>query len=219
MKIKSPIIALASAFILMLSGCARQPSDSGSSVPLTGGEPNSAASVSTETDDSDVGASAPAESNGSNAVASAPVAVSGEDVGLDAAKSAALKHAGVAEADAFFTEAKLEYDDGRAEYDIEFTANAKRYEYEIRASDGEVLEFSSEAIPEPTGLLSESKAKELALTYAGFSEEQVTFTKSKLDYDGGVTKYEVEFTVNGIEYEIELDAETGEILKSEIDRG
>lgn len=202
MKIKQLFIALALAFILMLTGCARQTSGNSSSVPLNGSEPSNTASVSNGTDSSSVETSATA---------------SGEDIGLDAAKAVALKHAGFAEADASFTEAKREFDDGRAEYDIEFIANAKRYEYEIRASDGEVLEFSSEAIPDPTGLISEARAKELALAHTGFSEEQVTFTKCKLDYDDGITEYEIEFTVNGVEYEVDLNAQTGEILKSKID--
>lgn len=84
-----------------------------------------------------------------------------------------------------------------------------------------MLGFSSKEIPDPTGLISEARAKELALAHAGFSEDRVTFSKCKLDYDdynNGVAKYEVEFTVNGVEYEIEINAKTEEILKSEIDR-
>lgn len=212
MRNRSTVIALCAGMILILAGCGNRMSDSGSSAFSTAnktseGDPAPAASNSSDT------VSALTEANSSNEGASAPT----EDIGLDAAKAAALKHAGIAESDASFTEAKLEYDDGTAEYDIEFTANAKSYEYEIRASDGKVLEFSSEAIPEPTGLLSESKAKRIALAHAGFSEDRVTFTQFKLDYDDGISKYEIEFTVNGVEYEIEINAKTGDILKTEYD--
>lgn len=213
MKYRSVITALCAAIVLTLAGCGNQPTDSGLSAPLTADEPSSAASVSTVTDGSSDAPTASTTENISSTASSTTA-----DIGLDAAKAAALKHAGISEADASFTEAKLEYDDGKAEYDIEFIANAKRYEYEIRASDGKVLEFSSEAIPDPTGLLSEAKAKELALAHAGISEEQATFTKLELDYDNGITKYEIKFTANGAEYEIELNAKTGDILKSEIDR-
>lgn len=216
MKNRSIIIAICSAIVITLAGCANSSSDSGMS--------DNAGTISSYV------SSEPAASTGTGNESSAPV-TSGDSnnnvnsdldqLGLEAAKTVALNHAGIAEADASFTEAKLDYDDGVAEYDIEFIANAKRYEYEIRASDGAVLEFSSEAIPDPTGLLSEARAKELALAHFGFSEEQVTFTKCKLDYDNGVSEYEIEFTANGVDhnkYEVELDAQTGEIIKSETDR-
>lgn len=219
MKSKITLITLASAIIITFTACANSPADSGSSaasaVGSTVGEPNSAAFVSSANEGS-TSVSATESSNTTGSANSSAISETG--IGLEAAKAAALKHAGIAEADASFTEAKLEYDDGRAEYDIEFTANAKHYEYEISAADGAVLEFSSNEIPDPTGLIPEERAKELALANAGFSKEQVTFTKCKLDYDDGVTKYEVEFTVNGVEYEIEINAKTEEILKSEIDR-
>lgn len=221
MRNGSVIVALCSAIVIMLAGCAKQPSDSGSSDESSNAVFDSAASGDSSDAASDsAGAnvssdvnSAPTESNGSSNGDSS----SATDIGLEAAKAAALKHAGVAEADASFSEAKLEYDDGVAEYDIEFTANSKRYEYEIRAADGEVLEFSVNAIPDPTGLLSESEAKRIALEHAGFSEDRVTFTKFKLDYDDGISKYEIEFTVNGTEYEIDINAKTGDILKTEVD--
>lgn len=214
-KSKSVILALASAIVITFTACAGSTADSGSfatsAVGSTVGEPNSADFVSSAKESS----TAVSAAESSNNTGSADPRT---DIGLEAAKVAALNHAGIAEADASFTEAKREFDDGRVEYDIEFTANAKRYEYEISAADGTVLEFSSKEIPDPTGLISEERAKKLALAHAGFSEDQVTFTKCKLDYDDGVTKYEVKFTANGVEYEIEVNAKTEEILKSEIDR-
>lgn len=210
MKYKT--LALTAAIIVTFTACGNKPSDS--SVPLTSNASNSAAVVSSANESASAANSTPAESVSS--VTSTP-ATSESEIGLEAAKATALKHAGIAEADASFTETKREYDDGKIEYDIEFTANAKHYEYEIGA-DGTVLEFSSEAIPDPTGLISEARAKEIALAHTGFSETQVTFTKCKLDYDNGVTKYEVEFTANGVEYEVEINAKTEEILKTEIDR-
>ena len=224
---RSIIIAICSAIVVMLAGCANGSSDSGASdnatstydsavssgtsepVSVSSEPSNPIMSTGTSNGNSDSVTSAGSNSNEASATAG---------IGLDAAKAAALNHAGIAEADASFTEAKLDYDDGVAEYDIEFIANAKRYDYEIRASDGTVLEFSSEAIPDPTGLLSEARAKELALAHYGFSEDQVTFTKCKLDYDNGISEYEIEFTANGVEYEVDLNAQTGEIIKAEIDR-
>ena len=56
-----------------------------------------------------------------------------------AAKKAALDHAGVKEADAFFEKVELDYDDGLVIFEIEFTANGKEYEYDINAKTGKVV--------------------------------------------------------------------------------
>ncbi len=42
--------------------------------------------------------------------------------------------------------------------------------------------------------------------------------KIKLDYEHGTMIYEIEFYKNGIEYEYEIDANTGTILKYSQDR-
>lgn len=43
-------------------------------------------------------------------------------------------------------EAKLEYDDGKAVYQIEFFDTQTEYDYKIDASSGAVLEFDKESI-------------------------------------------------------------------------
>lgn len=65
-------------------------------------------------------------------------------IGVDKAKSIAVSHAGMAVSDVVFQKAKLENDDGRAEYEIEFYKNGIEYEYTIDAASGEILEFESE---------------------------------------------------------------------------
>lgn len=156
------------------------------------------------------------------------VAENAKTIVLDDAKSAALSHAGLSENDVVFLKAKLENDDGTAEYDIEFTANNVKYEYEIDASDGKVLEFSSKAIseaPNDAGASSAEasvqitldEAKDIALKHAGFTSSQVEFTKAQLDYENGIAEYEIKFRVNGYEYEYEINAETGKIIEYEID--
>ena len=58
---------------------------------------------------------------------------------LDGAIDIAVADAGVARADARFTEAKLDADDRVPHYDIEFVAGEKEYDYEIAVSDGRIL--------------------------------------------------------------------------------
>lgn len=61
-------------------------------------------------------------------------------VGVDEAKSVALKDAGVSSSEATFTKAKLDKDDGRAVYEIEFFAGNTEYEYEINATSGKIID-------------------------------------------------------------------------------
>lgn len=66
--------------------------------------------------------------------------------------------------------------------------------------------------------ISEEEAKEIALSHAGFTSNQVTFIKSTLDKDNGSTHYDVEFhTEDYSEYDYEIDASSGEILDYDYD--
>ena len=63
----------------------------------------------------------------------------------------------------------------------------------------------------------ELAAKAAALSNAGVSESEVTRLKCELDRDHGSYKYEIEFNVGRTEYEYEVDAYSGAILKAEQD--
>ena len=66
--------------------------------------------------------------------------------------------------------------------------------------------------------ITENQAKEIALADAGFTADQVTFLKSKLDYDDGHQCYEIEFyTSDYKEYDYEIDVTTGKILSYDYD--
>ena len=60
-------------------------------------------------------------------------------IGMSAAKSAALAHAGVSAGEARFTQVRMDYEDGAAVYMLEFYTSAKEYEYKINARTGAVL--------------------------------------------------------------------------------
>ena len=73
------------------------------------------------------------------------------------------------------------------------------------------------AQPAPAGITGE-QAQEIALAHAGLTASQVTFVRSRLDYERGRQCYEVEFYTAGFtEYDYEIDASTGEILSYDFD--
>ena len=53
-------------------------------------------------------------------------------MGLDAAKTAALKHAGLSADQVTGLTAKLDWDDGQRVYEVEFWQGSTEYEYEIK---------------------------------------------------------------------------------------
>ncbi len=66
--------------------------------------------------------------------------------------------------------------------------------------------------------IGEEKAKELALKKAEISADGVRFDRVELDNDNGVWQYEVDFRYGDIEYDIDINAENGEILSFENER-
>lgn len=81
---------------------------------------------------------------------------------------------------------------------------------------------SSTILPETvqtTGQASDSAyigaeaAKKAAFQYAGVMESQVSALEVEFDYENGVMVYEVEFVCGGVEYDCDVDAKTGDIVK------
>ena len=67
--------------------------------------------------------------------------------------------------------------------------------------------------------IGKNKAIKTAVKHAGFTRDQVTNAVAEFDCDDGVIVYEVEFTAGGIEYEYDIDAETGKIISHESESG
>ena len=153
---------------------------------------------------------------------------SSDYIGEARAKSIALEHAKIAERNATFIKAHLDYDDGRTVYEIDFYSGNSEYDYEIDAVSGEIREYDHEieyretprATQKPatgnTGeYIGEARAKSIALSDAGLSESGVRSLKAKLDREHGTMVYEVEFKNGRREYEYEIDALSGAILQSD----
>lgn len=140
------------------------------------------------------------------------------DVGLEAAKSAALKHAGLSTA--VFTKAERDYDDGRLEYELEFHTDSAAYEVTVDAATGRVLDYEKENLRGGTGStdIGAQAAKSAALRHAGLSESQVQELQVEWDNEHGRAVYEVEFKSGGMEYEYVIDAATGSVLEHQAER-
>ena len=155
---------------------------------------------------------------------------SGGGISVDEAKRIALeKVAGASESD--IVKVVKDIDDGREEYDVEIVYDGFEYDIELSAEDGRLLDISKEKADaeEPvvvetaspssdnssdTGL---AKARKTALAQVPGASE-LDIVKAHKDYDDGRQEYEVEIRYNGYEYDYEIDAETGNIISSDVDR-
>ncbi len=60
-------------------------------------------------------------------------------------------------------------------------------------------------------------AEKIALEHAGLEREQVTNIRAEYDVDDGRAEYDVTFCEGAIEYEYEIDAESGKIVSYDKD--
>ena len=68
-----------------------------------------------------------------------------------------------------------------------------------------------------TGNISLDKAKEIALSHAGLSADQVTFVQANMDFDDGIQKYDIKFYCNDQEYDYEINSSNGQIIQFDYD--
>ncbi|MBR3381570.1 MAG: PepSY domain-containing protein [Clostridia bacterium] len=150
-------------------------------------------------------------------------------IGADRALEIALAHAGAEAAEASGVEVELDCEHGSMIYEVEFKANGLEYDYDIDAVTGEILKHESEpadgpaptqdgsapaATPKPTAqpLISSERALEIALGHAGVDRSEAKDIEIELGREDGRPVYEVEFKANGVEYDYDIDAETGAVL-------
>ncbi len=74
---------------------------------------------------------------------------------------------------------------------------------------------SSTKAPSAGNLLSGEKARGIVLAHAGVSAGSAQDYDAELERENGRAVYEIDFKADGWEYEYEIDAETGEILRHE----
>ena len=158
-------------------------------------------------------------------------------INLDQAKSVAMEDAQTLVNNVNFSKAKLDRDNGRLVYEVDFKVGKSKYEYKIdaktkRVVSKEVKEERVEPTPPATpktpetpttnpntqpALIGEVKAKEISLKDANLKETDITRFQWKIDYEKGIQVYEIEFYHGLTEYNYDINATTGAIVKKEID--
>ena len=188
-----------------------------------GGESQSSSSQPSSSSSS----SSRASSQSSSSLNSTPKAESSQASGTtgliteEEAANIAKEHAQVT--DCTMLPVKLDRDDGRQVYDVEFfTADGKEYDYEIDAATGEVLSYDYDAERQAaaasgTASITEAEAKALVLAQVpGAAEEN--FLEFKTDYDDGRLEYEGELFYDGMKYEFTVDGYSGTIREWESEK-
>ena len=158
------------------------------------------------------------------------------------AQNIALEHADLTAEQVTLLRTHYDEDDGVPEYEVEFRQGDYEFDYTIHAETGKVLQWDRELEQSPTQAptepptevateppateapkkaqpkLSREEARDIALDHAGFNQSQVKALEIEYDFDDGVPEYSVEFYADGWEYDYEIHAETGMILKNHKER-
>ncbi len=159
--------------------------------------------------------------SGQSAATNQPTGV----ISLERAKQIALNHAGKSAGQVDFVKGKLEKDDGRWQYEVEFIvasgARYLEYDYEIDATSGQILSYDQDAegytpssSQQQGATISESRAKQIALAKVP-GATTANIRQFKLDYDDGRLEYEGEIVYQNMEYEFSIDANSGTIISWE----
>lgn len=137
----------------------------------------------------------------------------------DDAKKIALKDANVSESEVNGIRINQKIDDGISLYEVDFYAGNKEYEYEISAQDGSIRskdtdidnDFGSTA--QNNAQVSLDKAKKTALSKVkGATEKDIRIHS---EYDDGRQIYKGSIVYKDMEYDFEIDSETGNIISWE----
>lgn len=143
-------------------------------------------------------------------------------IGVEAAKEAALTHAGVTSGDVVFLEADYDYEDGRMVYEVEFFAGNTEYEYDVDAATGAIVKHWAGAKGRQPDRRRKYRSdrhrrgggQSRGLRPCGRGRRGRARADGQADFDDGRLTYELEFWAGTTEYEYEIAAADGSVLKS-----
>ena len=126
----------------------------------------------------------------------------------------ALKNAKLSKSKVKWIDVELE----RGLYEVEFTkkSGGTEYDYTIAQSNGKILKKSVEykyKKSKSKKKIGKTKARKKAAKFAKVPYSAVKKGRCKLERDGGVRKYEINFSYKGYKYEMELLAKNGKVIE------
>lgn len=152
------------------------------------------------------------------------------ELSIDQAIEIAFEAAGLESSRSVYElEAELDKDKGNYYYEVEFETYTGDFEFDIDASTGQILKHDVDYYHDDDDddddfsrhrmvMLSLEAAKQIAYDDASFVEQEFVYElEIEFDDDDDMNYYEVEFKTLVAEYKYEIHADTGEILKRDID--
>ncbi|NBK96683.1 MAG: peptidase [Erysipelotrichia bacterium] len=125
------------------------------------------------------------------------------------------------------TQAREEKDDGVSYYEFIITGEKERYEIEVDANSGNILkqekdddyvgasnsDTNTNTNTNTAATITQEQAQQIAMDRVGSG----TLVKCELESDDGILKYDVQIKNGNTEYDVDVDANSGEILKFDQD--
>ncbi|MCC8067429.1 MAG: PepSY domain-containing protein [Clostridiales bacterium] len=143
------------------------------------------------------------------------------------AQALAFEYSSKNEEEARYIQVAMDYNTGIVTYEVDFYIDSFKYEYEMNATTGELLEWEVEWKNEELlaieleeleksqniSGIGEEAAFEIALEHAGVDASELIFQSTAPACEDGQEFYEIEFYTDKYEYEYKIDIITGEILE------
>ncbi len=145
------------------------------------------------------------------------------------AKEVVLQNIGANESQLTYVTVDSEEINGEEYFEIEAVLQGVKYSYLLNAKNGEIVKQSingqnvnpetapSTPIAKPENYITRENALLIALENAGTVETAVTEIEVEYDYAFGNYLYEIEFKLNGVEYEYEINAVDGSIFEKSVE--
>lgn len=148
---------------------------------------------------------------------------SDNQITLEEAKEVALSYLNLDNSEVTFTKNKLDLENGILIYELELFTTDMEYEIDINAYNKEIIRVEKDnknnynIDNNSNNYIGSDKAKDIALNHSGISDN-VIWKRTEFDFENNIPIYEVEFYCNNMEYNYEINAINGNIIKYEIDR-
>ncbi len=149
----------------------------------------------------------------------------------------AFDYLGKSQSDFSYTKVSKEIDENL--YEIELKDDTYKYEIDINMTSGKIMDFEKEKIhniqdnnnttnknDQPSNTkkttsnekyISADEAKKIALNHAKVKKSDVVFENVNRELEDGKMVYEIDFLYNNKEYDYEIDAKNGNVIKYDID--